>query len=256
MKKITHKIKKQKFLIISIIIHIIIFLSFQSSYMDKQREPLKYLEITEINSPDANKLKNKSNRLAQTSNKTKVEKVKKAPIKNFEKKSAKSNESKNQKKSNSEKSSEDQKSGDMGNLRKKQKEVSRDSVKKKKEFFNPGPTDPEGNEEVTVDFNTQEFAYISYFLKLKRKIEMTWSYPKSSIERGETGKVILKITLDKVGKLITVQTIKSSGYAPLDREAKNAMFQAAPFGPFPSSWTLKRINIVITFNYGPRGWNY
>ena len=72
MKKITHKIKKQKFLIISIIIHIIIFLSFQSSYMDKQREPLKYLEITEINSPDANKLKNKSNRLAQTSNKTKV----------------------------------------------------------------------------------------------------------------------------------------------------------------------------------------
>ena len=97
-----------------------------------------------------------------------------------------------------------------------EKKLADKSSKSTESLFNPGPTDPESNDEVTVDFNTQEFKYISYFLRIKRKIEMTWSYPTSSLQRGETGQVVLKITLNKKGKLINSEILKSSGYADLD----------------------------------------
>ena len=38
-------------------------------------------------------------------------------------------------------------------------------------------------------------------------------------------------------------------------EAKNAVLEAAPYPPFPSSWgAMKKINIRISFVYGTEGW--
>tara|TARA_Y100001936_G_scaffold185854_1_gene183635 strand:+ start:20907 stop:21686 length:780 start_codon:yes stop_codon:yes gene_type:complete len=259
MKKFNLKIKKQKFLLISIIIHIFIFLIFQnySLFNKGYKKPLKYLEITDISSPDSNKLDNNSKRLAENSNKALNEKIKKAPIKNLNKKSLRKIQSKESRKNDSNNDKESKDFGDLEYKKKnKEKKIAEDSTMQKETIFNPGPTDPESNDEVTVDFNTQEFKYISYFLRIKRKIEMTWSYPKSSLQRGETGQVVLKISLDKTGKLNNIKTLKSSGYIDLDKEAKSAIFQAAPFGPFPSAWTLKKLNINITFNYSPQGWYY
>ena len=259
MKKLNSKIRNQKFLLISIIIHLIIFIIFQNYNLFNKgyKKPLKYLEITDISSPDSNKIDNNSKRLAKTSNKSLKEKIKKAPVKNLNKKSPKKIQSKESKKNNLSKDKISKETGDLEFKEKKKKVKKTDDSKMQKErIFNPGPTDPESNDEVTVDFNTQEFKYISYFLRIKRKIEMTWSYPKSSLQRGETGQVVLKISLDKTGKLNDIKTLKSSGYKDLDNEAQNAILQAAPFGPFPSSWTLKKLNINITFNYSPQGWYY
>ena len=258
MKKISPKIKSQKFIIISIVIHIIIILIFQNYnlFYKGYQKPLKYLEITEIDIPNSNKIKNNSNRLANLSNKVEDEKIKKAPIRNTDKKSINSKKSKQVKKTSSKNEKIVDKKGDIKKESKEVKEKINESLESKESVFNPDPTDPESNDEVTVDFNTQEFKYISYFLRIKRKIEMTWSYPTSSLQRGETGQVVLRITLNKNGKLVKSETLKSSGYIDLDSEALNAIYQAAPFGPFPSAWTLKKLNINITFNYSPQGWYY
>lgn len=258
MNKVTEKIKKNKFLIISIIIHLFIFLIFQNYNLFNKgvQRPLKYLEITDITNPDSNKIKNNSQRLSKESNKILKEKIKRAPVKNNSKKSIESRENRQAKKNENEESPKDEEQGDFKYKKKVNKKESKNLNQNKKSIFSPGPTDPESNDEVTVDFNTREFKYISYFLRIKRKIEMTWSYPKSSLQRGETGQVILKITLDRTGKLNNLETVKSSGYIDLDSEAKNAILQASPFGPFPSTWTLKKLNINITFNYSPQGWYY
>ena len=53
--------------------------------------------------------------------------------------------------------------------------------------------------QLTVDAarsTASRIGFQAYFLRIKRKIEMTWSYPTSSLQRGETGQVVLRITLN------------------------------------------------------------
>ncbi len=104
-------------------------------------------------------------------------------------------------------------------------------------------------EEETVNLNTREFKYISYFSKIKSKIELVWAYPQISVMRGEQGTVHLKFTIVEDGSLEDVQLIKSSGYPALDEEAIRAVKTAAPYPPLPKSWGLKKLHIIGEFNY-------
>lgn len=104
--------------------------------------------------------------------------------------------------------------------------------------------------EETVDLNTTEFKYLTYFLKLKRQIEAEWKYPKKSADRGEKGKLLLIFTINRNGTLEEVELINSSGYINLDDEAIRSIRFAAPFAPFPEYWgELERLRIRATFEY-------
>lgn len=104
--------------------------------------------------------------------------------------------------------------------------------------------------EDTVDLDTTEFKYLSYFLKLKRQIEGVWNYPETSRLRGEQGELFLVFTLRKNGDLEGVSLINPSGYARLDDEAINAIRTAAPYAPFPEQWnSLEKLNIRAVFRY-------
>ncbi len=104
-------------------------------------------------------------------------------------------------------------------------------------------------EEETVNLNTKEFKYISYFSKIKSKIELVWTYPQVSVIRGEQGTVHLKFTIVEDGNLEDVQLIKSSGYSALDEEAIRAVKMASPYPPLPKNWGLKKLHIIGEFNY-------
>ena len=106
-----------------------------------------------------------------------------------------------------------------------------------------------GKKEDTVDLNTTEFRYFSYFLKLKRQIEGVWNYPETSRLRGEQGELFLIFTIKRNGELEGVDLIDPSGYARLDEEAIRAIRVAAPFSPFPESWNLERLNVRAVFRY-------
>jgi protein TonB len=110
--------------------------------------------------------------------------------------------------------------------------------------------------EDTVDLNTVEFRYFSYFAKLKEKIEQVWNYPEASRLNGEQGNLFLIFTIRRDGYLEDVKLISPSGYVRLDDEAVRAIRVASPFSPFPKSWGgLERLNIRAEFRYEIRyGW--
>ncbi len=124
-----------------------------------------------------------------------------------------------------------------------------------------GPKEFEGSGDVnkkedTVDLNTVEFRYFSYFAKLKEKIEQVWNYPEASRLNGEQGSLFLVFTIRRDGSLEDIKLINPSGYARLDDEAIRAIRIASPFSPFPKSWGgLERLNIRAEFRYEIRyGW--
>ncbi|MFQ5788353.1 MAG: TonB family protein [Thermodesulfobacteriota bacterium] len=152
---------------------------------------------------------------------------------------------------------------------KKQIEDKKDTEITKEELFNSSPSqfarqqkssrDFKGARDVkrkedTVDLNTTEFRYLSYFLKLKRQIEGVWNYPETSRIRGEQGELLLIFTIRSDGYLENVRMLNSSGYRRLDDEAIRAIRVAAPFSPFPRSWDLERLNIRAIFRYS-FGWS-
>ena len=104
--------------------------------------------------------------------------------------------------------------------------------------------------EDTVDLNTTQFKYYSYFLSLKKQIEGVWHYPQDAARRGEHGSLNLIFTIKSNGDLAGIQIVSSSGFKALDGEALRAIKVAAPFHPFPKSWQgLEKLNVKATFEY-------
>ena len=84
------------------------------------------------------------------------------------------------------------------------------------------------NKEDTVDLNTTQFKYYSYFLGLKKQIEGVWHYPRNAALRGEHGSLNLVFTISSNGYLEDVKIVHSSGYVALDKEAVRARRVASP----------------------------
>ena len=264
MRAVLNKLRKRIFLFLSILIHLVVFvlavLLNDISFFYKK--PLKYIEITEIES-QYNEEDNNAKRLAKKANKAKKETVQDNNYKNYNKPSTKQDEKKFSKKSTEKKLKQ---SKEFDALRESNKELSKedktkeakiDSPQVRKSIFQPPLSHPDLKTEETVDLSTKEFKYISYFLKIKRKIQMVWSYPRDSYNRGEAGNVLVMMSLDNTGKLIDVSILKSSGFERLDNEATSAIITAAPYGPFPQSWgALKKLNIRVVFAYMANSWNF
>lgn len=119
----------------------------------------------------------------------------------------------------------------------------------KEPFTSKNILDDAIKEEDTVNLNTTEFKYISYFSKLKRMVENVWTYPYAAIIRGEDGTVTLRFTIERDGSLSGVEVVRSSGSPILDSAAVKAVKDASPYPPLPESWKINRLNVVGEFHY-------
>lgn len=108
--------------------------------------------------------------------------------------------------------------------------------------------------EITVDLNTTEYKYISYFTKLKERIYQVWQYPRESRMKREQGNLRIVFTLRKDGYLEDVRILRSSGFESLDREVIRTIRVASPYNPFPKSWDEDTIKIPATFDYRLPTW--
>lgn len=108
------------------------------------------------------------------------------------------------------------------------------------------PQEQMKNEGVSLD--TKDLKYLSYFSKVKNKIEMVWTYPESAKLNRLQGNVTLVFLLKNDGSLVYVQVIKSSGVAALDNEAVKSVKKAMPYFPLPKTLG-NRLKIVATFRY-------
>jgi len=288
-QKVIKKEKKRSnfipFLIASILFHVLLFFLISPLFISslseqaKQKEKPKLIEITDLPVPKEKETQppKETKRYAERSHQTPVEKTKdeftkKGSVRSLPqprqqpKKVAKRVEEKRKEEAS-------KKSPQVASLPKKiEKEIPPPKEKPeedklanitKEQLFNApssqvfeeGPKEFQGSRDVkqkedTVDLNTIEFKYFSYFAKLKQKIEQVWNYPESSRLRGEQGELFLVFTIKSDGYLEDVKLIEPSGYNRLDEEAIRAIRVASPFPPFPKQWEgLEKLNVNATFRY-------
>lgn len=108
----------------------------------------------------------------------------------------------------------------------------------------------------TTLLKAKSFRFFDFFDRVKDRVRQHWQPAEVYRERDPTGKVygvkdrltILRVTLDKDGRVLKVVTHKKSGADFLDSEARRAFKAAAPF-PNPPEGLLDEFG-QITFGIG------
>ncbi len=127
-----------------------------------------------------------------------------------------------------------------------------DQVAQKERFIKSGRTeylDDKIAQGDRVDLNTTNYKYLSYFIGLRKSIELTWVYPSSAVRQGLQGEVRLEFKIEKDGRMTQIRVLNSSGYEILDRAILDAIKLAAPFAPLPKSMAKDSLVITATFRY-------
>ena len=82
--------------------------------------------------------------------------------------------------------------------------------------------------------------------KVAQLIGANYAYPRSAVLRGEQGIARIKIAFSGAGKILSVDLVKSTGSAILDREAVRIPRKVASF-PAPPTGSTTDITIPITW---------
>ncbi|MDY0251481.1 MAG: TonB family protein, partial [Pseudomonas sp.] len=108
----------------------------------------------------------------------------------------------------------------------------------------------------TVWLNMEHDLLFSFFARLRSGIMNNWNYPQESIERGEQGRLQVKIVINRDGSVESADYINGAPYERLNREAIAAVYKGAPYGTLPASYPGDQITIMAYFEYslmgGPR----
>ncbi len=100
-----------------------------------------------------------------------------------------------------------------------------------------------------ISLNTLNYKFHSYYLALKRKIELVWEYPYRARRTGAQGRLLMRFVINKDGTLLEAKILRSSGNAILDSEAIRAIHNAAPYPPLPDRMQTDHLVINATFEY-------
>jgi TonB family protein len=109
------------------------------------------------------------------------------------------------------------------------------------------PSSEESQETISLD--TDDKRYVTYAQAIKERIAGQWKYPQEARKKKLEGRLVALFSLNREGALTRFDITKSSGQDVLDREAERAVRSAAPFPPFPSTVTVSRLNINVSFDY-------
>ena len=74
------------------------------------------------------------------------------------------------------------------------------------------------------------------------------NYPEEARRRGEEGRVTLRFTVDRSGRVVDASVAASSGSAALDA-AGLALIRQAAFPPFPPAMSQARVTITSPVRY-------
>ncbi len=124
-------------------------------------------------------------------------------------------------------------------------QISRESAQRERASKLPEDIDSGKN----IQLNTEQFKFHSYYINLKRKIELVWEYPYLARESGLQGRLLMRFVINRDGSLAEAKVLRSSGFALLDQEALRAVRDAAPFPPLPARMNSDRLVVNATFEY-------
>jgi protein TonB len=89
-----------------------------------------------------------------------------------------------------------------------------------------------------------------YVRKVARTVARHRYYPRLARRNGLEGVVILKLTIDEDGTLLSVEVEQSSGHGVLDRAAMEALreLEALPRPPRALGWKRKQLRVPVRYN--------
>jgi protein TonB len=111
----------------------------------------------------------------------------------------------------------------------------------------------EKRQDNSITFDTNEFKYENYMMKLKARIEGIWRYPQDAARRGLFGDLYIRFTIKKNGKLGDVELMRTSGVRSLDNAAMQALKDGEPYWPLPDEWGKDTLTITGHFVYSTYG---
>lgn len=115
-------------------------------------------------------------------------------------------------------------------------------IKKKQNY-----TTPNGNYS-----NNDSTDFTPYMRNLERRVKSNWYPPKSY----ESTHVTVLFKIDKYGRLLNTQIMKSSGDSDAERAAIQAIENTAPFAPLPSSFSGSNVDVQFNFDYNVKNNSY
>jgi periplasmic protein TonB len=85
---------------------------------------------------------------------------------------------------------------------------------------------------------------------ISKQLERNKSYPPAAQKRGETGVAELAVSMDREGRVLSSEIVKSSGSAALDQEALATVRRAQPFPVPPAGVDGERFkfNVPVRFD--------
>jgi TonB family protein len=87
--------------------------------------------------------------------------------------------------------------------------------------------------------------YGAYMAELQRRIKRNWRPPSAQ----EDKRVVVRFTIGRDGRLMTLALQRSSGYSEADQAALSAIKLSAPFRPLPAGHREDDLPIEFTFDY-------
>ena len=94
-----------------------------------------------------------------------------------------------------------------------------------------------------LDIDAKNGASLDYASRLRAWLEAHKTYPKRARMRREEGVVHLQFAVDRQGRLLGGDVVKSSGYASLDAEAMAMLDRSNPFPGAPNGVRGERIEV-------------
>ena len=100
-----------------------------------------------------------------------------------------------------------------------------------------------------ISFNTYDWNYAPYLLKLKHRIQKYIYPPAIFTQLGLGGQNIISFRIYPNGILEQVRVLDYSGEQSLVVTSKNAVTYAAPFPPLPDDFPEKYLEVTARFDY-------
>jgi len=92
----------------------------------------------------------------------------------------------------------------------------------------------------------------SWQTELVRRLEQYKRYPSDAQSRGVEGVVMLNFSVDRNGRVLAHEIVRSSGHPELHKEVVSMIERAQPLPPFPPSMPEEKLDLTVPIRFSLR----
>jgi len=114
----------------------------------------------------------------------------------------------------------------------------------------PSPMPGPDRGDVLIGQGRQRNDYLS---RVARQIAQYRAYPAGASNNNQGGRVVMRVTVARDGRVLDVRVGTSSGWPAIDAAELETIRRAAPFPPLPSEMPGDPVVLVLPVTYNPPG---